>query len=108
MGKTLFVDLSGKDIGRLLNKVLYREHRPEVNKPLNTPPPPPSPSPRQTALCFPQALKRKQNSLVWKIRISFSYLEAELGGIFKGNLFEHGLCKESFLFSPSPPSTGGN
>ena len=40
MGKTLFVDLSGKDMGGLLNKVLYTELRREV-KPLNTPLPPP-------------------------------------------------------------------
>ena len=41
MGKTLFVDLSGKDMGGLLNKVLYTELRREV-KPLNTPLPPPA------------------------------------------------------------------
>ena len=36
MGKTFFVDLSGIDIGGLLNKVLYTALRCEV-KPLNTP-----------------------------------------------------------------------
>ena len=40
MGKTLFVDLSGKDMGGLLNKVLYTELRREV-KPFNTTLPPP-------------------------------------------------------------------